>query len=431
MIKTEYLLNQVNGLLKSYEKLARSTGENFNIFSVMGMESNEVKTHSAIIGELLNPKGTHGLSDIPMKLFIEQVKVEIRENQSTLDEYSSLKTINDEALNEIFNLNTKYSKSIIEESIGKINENITEGGRIDILIYDNENKAFVIENKIYAGEQINQLGRYNKAFPNAPILYLTLFGDKPNSAGELIENEKYFIISYKKCILKWLENCVKEAVTFPMLREVINQYIYLIKKLTHQTMNNKLKEEIADLIKNNFEEASAISDNFENAKSKVITDFWKKVEKTLKKQLEGKWLVKIDKYLIKSRFNHILISRTDEEKIYFYCRYDIKKGEVNYGIILNPMLNKTEIKGHAIWEGVKNQIDYLENFKSADQSVIWKSDKEYNFSDLKILTKIFKEDKVNQQNTLHNFTDKVAEFINTNEILYNEILEHISSKQLM
>lgn len=49
MIKTNHLLSQVSGLLKSYEKLAKSTGENFNIFSVMGMESNEVKTHSAII----------------------------------------------------------------------------------------------------------------------------------------------------------------------------------------------------------------------------------------------------------------------------------------------------------------------------------------------------------------------------------------------
>ena len=56
--KTLPLLNQVGSILKSYDKIAKSTGENFNIFTVMGMESNEVKTHSAIIGELLNPKGS-------------------------------------------------------------------------------------------------------------------------------------------------------------------------------------------------------------------------------------------------------------------------------------------------------------------------------------------------------------------------------------
>jgi len=61
--KIKHLPNQGGSLLKSYNKIAKETGENFNIFTVMGMQSNEVKTHSAIIGELLNPKGSHGLGE--------------------------------------------------------------------------------------------------------------------------------------------------------------------------------------------------------------------------------------------------------------------------------------------------------------------------------------------------------------------------------
>lgn len=34
--KIKHLLNQVGGLLKSYDKIAKATGENFNIFTVMG-----------------------------------------------------------------------------------------------------------------------------------------------------------------------------------------------------------------------------------------------------------------------------------------------------------------------------------------------------------------------------------------------------------
>jgi superfamily II helicase len=240
MDKLESLLEQLGLLLNNYNKLAKVTGENFNIFSVMGMENNEVKTHSAIIGELLNPKGSHGLEDIPLKLFIEQII-------SRLDNSEIVKK---------FDLDTKNSKSIIEEHAGTINEDKTEGGRIDIVVKDIANRVIVIENKIYAGEQQNQLLRYYMAYPKAPILFLTLDGKPPLSVGKDLKiNEHYFLISYRKDILEWLEKCVKEAVKFPMLREVIQQYIYLIKKLTNQTMNDDLKKGIKLLIKNNLLES--------------------------------------------------------------------------------------------------------------------------------------------------------------------------------
>lgn len=38
-------------------------GDFFNIFSILKVERNEVYTHSAMLCELLNPKGSHGMSD--------------------------------------------------------------------------------------------------------------------------------------------------------------------------------------------------------------------------------------------------------------------------------------------------------------------------------------------------------------------------------
>lgn len=41
----------------------RKRGELFNIFNVLDLRTNEVRTHSAFIAELLNPDGNHGLGD--------------------------------------------------------------------------------------------------------------------------------------------------------------------------------------------------------------------------------------------------------------------------------------------------------------------------------------------------------------------------------
>lgn len=50
------LLTQVHTISEQYEKVAQATGENFNIFKVMGLQSSEVRLHSKLLAELLNPK---------------------------------------------------------------------------------------------------------------------------------------------------------------------------------------------------------------------------------------------------------------------------------------------------------------------------------------------------------------------------------------
>jgi hypothetical protein len=63
------LLSQVQTISKSYKRLNQANGGNFNIFSVLRMESDEVRTHSRFIAELLNPKGVHGFKDEFLNLF--------------------------------------------------------------------------------------------------------------------------------------------------------------------------------------------------------------------------------------------------------------------------------------------------------------------------------------------------------------------------
>ena len=51
------LLAQVRVLADKHEVLAAASGPSFNLFAILGLETDEVHTHSAILAELINPKG--------------------------------------------------------------------------------------------------------------------------------------------------------------------------------------------------------------------------------------------------------------------------------------------------------------------------------------------------------------------------------------
>lgn len=275
------LLHNVEIIQKKYDDIAEITGEKFNIFSVLNLTSNEVRTHSAFIGELLNIKGSHGLKDIPLKFFIQMLEEKFITNE--VEEHK-----NEIDLNR-FKIDTETSKTIVEKHIGKLSGDKTDGGRIDIIVEDSRKRALIIENKIYAGEQENQLIRYYNYNKEAPILFLTLNESKPKSAESLTENKDYFNISYKNDIVKWLGACLKEATDKPMLREVLKQYIYLIKRLTGQTLNKVMSNEIQDTILKNFSEAEQIVKDFENAKNKMRKIIRDGVIKILESELGSKY----------------------------------------------------------------------------------------------------------------------------------------------
>lgn len=242
---------------------------------------------------------------------------------------------------------------------------------------------FLIENKIYAGEQKNQLTRYKNFYPEAPILFLTLYGKDAESAHDLKKDTDYFTISYEKDILLWLEKCVKEAVKLPMLREVIYQYINLIKKLTHQTMNNELKKEISELIQNNFLEASEIANNFETVKNDIIKDFFKNVAIRFNQTIEHTdWEMTINvnntnQYFIKSKnWNNVTLAIWKKDTIY----YGVKLVDVNLSnderdlILKLNMGNYKNSPNSLLWNDkfvlkINTAQDVIELIKDKDEKV--------------------------------------------------------------
>lgn len=284
IITLQNLLTQIRITQKKYHDIAEVTGEHFNVFDILGLKTKEL-SHSAIISNLLNARGNHGQKDLFLKLFIQVVQ----------DKYNSLKEGNfdDTKIPILGQFNTLNSVAETEKYVGKVNYITCTGGAIDIIVNEGENNI-IIENKIEAGDQHQQLARYFNYDPKALLFYLTLHGGEPSDYSikcavvNLTINKDFFLLSYKDDIKKWLELCVKVVYNKPFIRETISQYIYLINELTNQSNNSNMKEEvIKTMISNadNFEAALNIESEIKSAKQQLWQNFGQKVVKRLKIEL--------------------------------------------------------------------------------------------------------------------------------------------------
>ena len=200
------LLENVAIINLKYEEMAKISGENFNVFSILNLKTNEVRTHSAFIAELLNPKGKHGLGKAFLEEFVDIIKEKLRQTRKE-GSPPNFEFVPEEC-----------TKVAVEYWLGYKTE--TEGGYIDILLTDKHNNHLIIENKIYAGDQKNQLLRYHSFNEKAPLIYLTLDGKTPSKwSTDGKENVllNTICISYRDEIHQWLEVCQKHAVNNPLL----------------------------------------------------------------------------------------------------------------------------------------------------------------------------------------------------------------------
>ncbi|MFN0050211.1 MAG: PD-(D/E)XK nuclease family protein [Cytophagales bacterium] len=259
MNNIQNILSLVNSISEKYDKIAQATGENFNIFKVLGVQNSEVRLHSRLLAELLSPNGNHGKGAVFLKLFCNQFKIE--------------------------DFVTKNAMVKIERFVGYKDDEKATGGYIDILLTDSNGKYIIIENKIYAEDQDKQLLRYyNFGRPNiSKLIYLTLDGCEPSagSKGNLNVDEHYFCHSYKFDIIEWLEQCHKEAANHAMLRESIVQYIHLLKHLTNQSNNHIMVSEISKILSSTTENIKSAIE-IKNSINQIVDQILPKVLQNLK-----------------------------------------------------------------------------------------------------------------------------------------------------
>lgn len=265
----EKLIQQTRLLIDHYNRVKKEKKENYNVFELYSMERLE-KYHTRFISDLLNPKGSHEMGDVFLNLFYDVIHNSLEDNKSEKRVAIPLPTENPSVQEEI---------------------RVTSKSQMDIYIKDTCGVQMCIENKIGTSDHHNQLQRYRKYMhdngSSAMLLYLTPWGDFPN---EDQEGKKYGIdyysISYKEHICIWMNRCLEKVVDYPVLREVIKQYIIIIKKMTNQYMDKQESKDVADIILSDPFAAKRIVDNYHNALNKLGGDLRDKVLEELVRRKE-------------------------------------------------------------------------------------------------------------------------------------------------
>lgn len=256
------LLSEINKQIMKHDVVRNeelNRGESFNVFSLCGVDHYET-SHSKILAEFLSPNGCHGQKSNFLKLFCDELG---KSNQRFEGEYS-------------------HETDVTTEVSGRISG--VSIGRFDILLEDASTKSvMVVENKIFAGEQPQQLKRYmtwlkerEKIGWRTTLVFLTLDGRD----GEL-KNSEYIRMSYKENILNWLRECQKLSVELPYIRETIGQYIKHIEKLTigGEVMNEKIVELMCA---GNMIAAQKIFDNYKLACVRMANELLSEVRDELR-----------------------------------------------------------------------------------------------------------------------------------------------------
>lgn len=265
----EFFLQELNIIRKKYEEKELQK-EQFNVFTVLRDESDEVKLHSRFISSLLSYKQKNEYHYL--NAFLQEIDSVFEYDNFSLEVYPSYDSKN-------------------------------EYKDIDILLIDRTTRfAIIIENKIFARdsnhEKEGQLEKYYRTIieengikeEHVEVYYLTLDGHDPSESSIATSKrypklkEKVCCISYVGEIKNWLTKCVKDVYNEPFQRETILQYLKLIKNMTND-VDIEERLEIKHLIgesPNNIKSAKLLIDNLKHIHWHTISDFWDNLANSLK-----------------------------------------------------------------------------------------------------------------------------------------------------
>lgn len=192
------------------EEKEKKIASRYNIFHLLGIAYDEVNTHSAFLANLLNPAGTHAQKSLFLETFLEMciAKYKNMEFPTPQKGHNNFWRIEQE----------KWSNF----------------GRLDLVISNSKlSYLLVIENKIYASEEVDQLFRYARwlnsqkpSFKQQALIYLTPKGVRSYTA----KGNPYFAMSYNEHIYHWLD-CSLPKIEALRIRESVKQYMEIIEHL--------------------------------------------------------------------------------------------------------------------------------------------------------------------------------------------------------
>lgn len=323
----------------------------FNIFKVLGITDKEVLI-CRLLGDLLDPKGSHGLKEKPLLLFLKQLRLE-----------------------------SSFSIDEIEKAYVVLEEVIDNDRRIDIVIYIG-NSVIPVEAKIWAGDQDKQLYDYYQHFDkprytkqNFKIYYLTPNGRDPSEISisgskknQRLTPEQYQCLSFQKDVSDWIDSI--------LVNNGINQVEIILKQF---------KEVIDDMCR----------------EDKILQDI-KKVINLKDGQFETNSHMKALLYILTANKTNELWKMIRKEYLRKHLKFDkskyrleeVSKDEPGYAIFsVKALSNKKNIARICVEtnlyitaETLKEEYEKQSDWKKGD-SYIWQylnpngSNKKFNLKD--------------------------------------------------
>ncbi|WP_104748890.1 PD-(D/E)XK nuclease family protein [Helicobacter cetorum] len=299
----QLFFNKVKHALKELE-IKRARGlHDYNVFSVLMSESDEVK-HSKILHSFLDPDGKHYQKDLFLKVFLKACHLES------------------------FGFNSTDTKIVKKE--------VTTNGsrRMDLFLSDGF-KHIILENKIHAGDDDNQISDYIlgvikdykiKDAQNLCVLYLTKDKERlpsQNSLGDFkldesntklfykgdklkLENVEQGIffknLCYEREMKEWVKECLKEVDTLKSKAKevgdlndfsvIFKHYDKLLDKLYHkeQNMNSELYKTMGE----HYKMAKEVHRNFDSFRVEIAEKFLKEVKENLEEKIDNEWCVSLN-----------------------------------------------------------------------------------------------------------------------------------------
>lgn len=268
----------IRDLKESLEKIKDNKELIFNFFTTLSIQNSEA-VHSNFLAFLLNPYEKHDQKDLFLRSFCEL----FLKKDNPFESYDVW-------------VNTEHKLSNEDDSFDI-------GSRVDIWIKDkNHNKYLLIENKLFAGDQKEQLLRYFRYLSESNsdgrrsgiLIYLTLNG-KPatkfstNGKKEKLEAKDYVTLSYSK-IIKWLKGIPKVSFSTPLdfcicqycdvLDQLILKYEFVEKIIKADLEIVKLKGDLSNKELKYFKENKVL----ESVNSELEMQFWRLIEDKIRKK---------------------------------------------------------------------------------------------------------------------------------------------------
>lgn len=199
----------IQSMLNDAEEQNRLQAASFNVFRVLHLEAKEDEVHTTFLADLLNPKGAHGQKHLFLHAFLDAM------------------------LNSHGNF-PPPEKSIEQHTWFVESQKYIGEGTLDIVVSCPAlSYLIVIENKIYAGEQEDQLARYARWMNSnrewytwQALIYLTPTGE----ASATADTATYYPASYRGQIAGMLKAALPD-ISAPHLRETILQYLEVIQNI--------------------------------------------------------------------------------------------------------------------------------------------------------------------------------------------------------